>query len=41
MGAEQEWLRKSNVDWVNLIKVHYIHAVNVKMKHLLCTMHLC
>jgi hypothetical protein len=31
---ERRWLRKSNIDGVNLIKVHHMHVVNIMMKPL-------
>jgi hypothetical protein len=33
---EGEWLRKSNIDEVNLIKGHYMHVVNmIKPLHII------
>jgi hypothetical protein len=29
---EKGWLRKSNIDAMNLIKVYYMHFVNITMK---------
>jgi hypothetical protein len=38
--GEEGALRKAYMDEVNLIKVHYKQAINIKMKPL-CTIHLC
>jgi hypothetical protein len=29
---EGGWLRKNNIDGVNLIKIYYMHIVNITMK---------
>jgi hypothetical protein len=39
-GEKVEWLRKNNIDGVNLIKAHYMHVVNITKK-LLCIINLC
>jgi hypothetical protein len=38
MGKEERELRKSNIDGVNLIKVHYKHVVNIIL-NFLCTIY--
>jgi hypothetical protein len=31
---EEEQIKKSNIDGINLIKVHFMHVVNITMKTL-------
>jgi hypothetical protein len=39
-GGGRRRLRKRNIYWVNLIKVHYKHIVNITMKSL-CMINSC
>jgi uncharacterized membrane protein YkgB len=34
-GEKGGWLRKNNIDGVNLIKVYYVHIITITMKSLL------